>query len=194
MQGRSTLFFDEIAESWDSLIEERDHRAIETILQRIDIRAGDSIVDVGSGTGIMIPYYRRYGVDKIKAIDSSPGMVSVLKGKFPDLDVECRSFNTPHAFLIGVDKIVIFNAFPHLEDLEAVFEHSHSQLKEGGLLVIAHSMNREQLNAFHREKVGVHKDMLPKDDFFRQQFLKKGFDNIIVEDGEDYFLAFARKK
>lgn len=183
-------FFDQEAAEWDSRIKTADYRAIEKIFERIPFDPSDTVFDVGAGTGIMIPFYQRRGLNRIFAIDSSERMVTILRTKFPDVTVFHRSYLSPMEYRNFADKIVIFNTFPHFSDFEPVFAYSSRYLKPGGKLIIAHSMSREALKDCHRRKGrAVEGDILPPDDFFVDRMRAYGFWDVTVENPESGFFA-----
>lgn len=193
MDGTSPSFFDRIAPSWDRRIQRRDTQSAERLVKRIPICAGDAVLDVGSGTGIMIPFYRSKGARDITAMDSSPVMTGILAEKFPGLKIRCQSFLEPVRERASKDKVVIFNAFPHLSNFEKAFVNAWDYLKDRGMLVIAHSMSREELNDLHRRKHEVRRDVLPDGDYFHLKLIEYGFSGILVEDGFKGFTVMACK-
>lgn len=71
---------------WDSTIT-IDENKINKLLSQISIHNGDSVLDVGTGTGVLIPFYKKLNKDgKITGIDISEGMLNVAKRKFINLD------------------------------------------------------------------------------------------------------------
>ena len=183
-------FFEKRAHIWDSRIRIADHEAIKRIFNKIHFSSNDTVIDVGSGTGITIPYYMEHGIDNIYACDNCSGMVEILKSKFPEIKIFHQSYLDPLRMNNSVDKIVIFNTFPHFISFEPIFRNSARYLKRGGRLMIAHSMSRLKLNECHRQKgVGVENDILPSDDFFKKMFHKYNFTKVSVEDSEFGFFA-----
>jgi cyclopropane fatty-acyl-phospholipid synthase-like methyltransferase len=55
-------FFNEKAEVWDE-ISVHNLEKVQYISELLDIRGDDRILDVGTGTGIMIPFYEKYLVN-----------------------------------------------------------------------------------------------------------------------------------
>ena len=145
-------FFNSIAEKWDSTINV-DEKKINKLLSHISISNGDSILDVGTGTGVLIPFYKELNRDgEITGVDISEGMLSVAKRKFGQLsnvrfevlDIENDSIEKKF------DKIVLYSMFPHLNNkVETIKKLVNNNLKENGKLLIAHSDSREFLNNLH---------------------------------------------
>ena len=147
-------FFNYIAENWDNTIKV-DKEKINKLLSQISITSGDSILDVGTGTGVLIPFYKEISNDiKITGVDISEGMLKVAKRKFSDLenvsfdliDIEKETINSKF------DKIVLYSMFPHLNNrVETIKKLVENKLNQNGKLLIAHSDSREFLNNLHKD-------------------------------------------
>ena len=147
-------FFYYLAENWDNTIKV-DKEKIIKLLSQISITSGDSILDVGTGTGVLIPFYKEINKDiKITGVDISEGMLKVAKRKFSDLenvsfdliDIENEIINSKF------DKIVLYSMFPHLNNrVETIKKLVENNLNQNGKLLIAHSDSREFLNNLHKD-------------------------------------------
>lgn len=74
-----TDFFNSVAFTWDEMCH-YDDKKIRFLLQLLEICPNDSILDVGTGTGVLIPYFREVNpLGKIIAIDNSPKMIEVAQ-------------------------------------------------------------------------------------------------------------------
>ena len=144
-------FFDRCAPSWDA--EQVDHSAaIEEILDNAGVARGQSVMDVACGTGILFPFYLERGVDRVTGIDISPEMVRLAREKFAGeerIQVLCGDVEEA-AFEEKFDRVVLHNAFPHFPDPDRLIGQLASFLRPGGVLTIAHSMSREQINEHHK--------------------------------------------
>ena len=79
-------FFNSIAKDWDS-ISKVDESKINYLLSQIDIQENDSILDVGTGTGVLIPFLSKLNSKgNIKAVDMSCNMLDIARKKFKDID------------------------------------------------------------------------------------------------------------
>lgn len=140
-------FFDGCAPSWDQTTQ-RSTEIIDRILDHAGVAPGQDILDVGCGTGVLFPDYKRHRVHSLTAIDLSPEMVRRARQKWPDADVLCGDA-TCMDFSKTFDTIVIYNAFPHFLQPELLLENLTRHLNPGGTLTVAHGMSREALQAYH---------------------------------------------
>ena len=143
-------YFNKEAGKWDEN-NRCDDEIIKIILDNARVKAGDLILDVACGTGIMIPYYLERKVGKITAIDISANMLEIAKEKFKERDVEFILGDVEeYSFGKLFDRIVVYNAFPHFVNPKSIVTCLSGLLKSGGTLTIAHGMSREEIDAHHK--------------------------------------------
>ena len=138
-------FFDRVASSWDDEMI-KDDLIIKTILDNAQVKEGDTVLDVACGTGVMIPYYLERSANPT-GIDLSKKMVEIAKDKFKDVEFiwgDVEELNDRK-----FDHVVVYNAFPHFIDPEALVKHLVTLLNKDGTLTIAHGMSRERINHHH---------------------------------------------
>lgn len=158
-------FFDRAAPQWDAEMIKSD-RIIGKILDGAGITAGQRILDVACGTGVLIPYYLDRQVARVTAVDISPEMTKIARGKFPQANVEIicgdiEQLNLTEQF----DAVMVYNAFPHFPDPEGLIATLAGRLKPGGTLTIAHGMSRAHIDAHHQGKASkVSNGLMHEDD------------------------------
>ncbi|MFA6316858.1 MAG: methyltransferase domain-containing protein [Elusimicrobiota bacterium] len=185
-------FFDRQAPSWDALDHGQALRLLPDILERAGIGPGDRVLDVGAGTGILVPFLEAAGAAGMAAVDVSPGMAKEYRRKFPGRRFEVADFGQDRLPFPpdGFTKVLVFNSFPHFREPEAVFREAFTLLEPGGRLVICHSMDRAALNALHRGAGrDVERDVLIPDAAITALFRGAGFIRVVVDDGEYFYSA-----
>lgn len=189
MGNGTKAFFDRHAAKWDSYETPEIMPVVEAILDRAGVGPADRVLDVGCGTGILAPHLEARGVQLMRAVDISTGMVKEYEKKFPGRSVLAGDYEEPGLFPPGsFTKIIIFNAFPHFGRRELVFSNSYDYLEPGGKLCIAHSMSRADLDRHHREtgqEVAEH--MLYSNTGFSELYAAAGFVRVVVDDGARFF-------
>lgn len=159
-------FFDRMAPQWDADMVRHDD-IIATILDNAGVRPGVDVLDVACGTGVLFPDYLARNVGSLTAVDISPEMVRIARGKYPEEQVNvCCGDVEELDFDRQFDCIVIYNAFPHFPEPGRLIERLTRLLKTGGTLTVAHGMSRAAIDRHHegaasRVSVGLmHEDAL----------------------------------
>ena len=144
-------FFDRCAPSWDADMIKSDV-IIGKILDNAEVEAGQDVLDVACGTGVMFDYYLQRGVASVTGIDISPEMAKIAEGKYAGeerVQVICGDVEEV-AFDKKFDRIVVYNAFPHFPKPKRLIKILAGLLKDDGRLTIAHGQSREAIDGHHK--------------------------------------------
>ncbi|MCR4435095.1 MAG: class I SAM-dependent methyltransferase [Clostridiales bacterium] len=191
-------FFNSMAEKWDSICR-HDPDKIGEILDLADIRKGDRVLDVGTGTGILIPFLvSRVGIaGQVTAVDFAEKMIEMAKRKHDYANVkfvagDVFNLDMPMGYF---DVIMCYSVFPHFgSKLEAV-EKLGGFAKPGGKLVICHSQSRDEINQMHKNaSETVSRDYLPDGGTLRGYFSSAGLSTVAEVDDERLFVVIGQKK
>jgi len=190
-------FFNSVADSWDEMCN-HDMKKVEYILDLVDIQAGSRILDVGTGTGVLIPslYKRVTGSGKIKAVDMAEKMIEVARKKnsFENVVFECNDILKKENDEEYYDYIICYSMFPHFHCKEEAVEKLSRKLKSGGKLTICHSQSREAINKLHkRVDDTVKEDNLPEMEKLEQYFSESGLEVVEQVDNEDMFVVIGSR-
>jgi demethylmenaquinone methyltransferase/2-methoxy-6-polyprenyl-1,4-benzoquinol methylase len=193
-------FFNKAADTWDYIFCTPTLSIfLEKLVPQFGLEAGQRVLDVGTGTGILIPYLSREvgSSGSVTALDFSENMVHVCKTKYSHLtnvtvqvgNIEDFGF-PPETF----DVVVCFGVFPHLENKENALKNINHMLKPAGALIIAHALSSEELKIHHENtSASVCHDMLPEMPKMKQLLKKTGFTGISIKDEPGCYLCIARK-
>lgn len=199
MPQSDVRFFDEIAPKWDSLINVSPEK-INHILKVAKIHPGDSVLDVGTGTGVLIPFMLSIlgEKDEITAVDISEGMLREAIKKYSDhknvtfllADIESETMDRQY------DRIVMYCMYPHLSYPEDTVEWlAKVNLNPEGTMIIAFPESKESINAIHHHNDGsVHSVHLIDGAIFKAQLESRGLTVYHIEDSEDYYIVGIVKK
>lgn len=191
-------FFNRLAEEWDHRMRPEFVSRLRAILDELPIREGWSVLDVGTGTGVAIPFLLgRVGVSgSVTAVDVSERMLEVARRKLsaPNLsyvraDVACLPFLDD-----SFDLVICNSCFPHFHDRESAIDEIFRVLKPSGMAVVCHPESRDEVNAIHRKAGGpVIRHQLPEGEEMRALFLSRGFHCVEIWDLPDRYILRAIK-
>lgn len=196
---RQKAFFDENAEEWD-VMTIHDRSKVEYICDLMRICSGDKILDVGTGTGVMIPFYeKRMDDGTVTAVDYSEKMLRVARSKFPEgthPNIEYRVCDVHDLDYDGVyDLAVCYSCFPHFKDKRRAVNRLFRAIRPGGRIAIAHSSSAECINGVHTRVGGdISDDILPCMDEMTVLMESEGFRTLFTQDDDEYYIYFGEKR
>ena len=161
-------FFDRLAPQWDAEMVRSDE-IIGKILDNAGVKPGADVLDVATGTGVLIPDYLGRGVRSVTGIDLSPEMIRAARAKFsqPNVTFLCGDVEE-WAFDRQFDCVVVYNAFPHFPDPARLIGRLSALVRPGGTLTVAHGMSRERINGCHQGPAShVSMGLLPAEELAR---------------------------
>lgn len=190
-------FFNARATIWDMEVAEKDNSKLESMVNRIDIKTGSTVLDVGTGTGIFVPFLlNKIGTSgRLIAIDIAEQMLAIARTKIfvcnaehlqadvVNLPFMDKSFNT----------VVCYSSFPHFNNKKQALIEIARVLKTSGALYICHTSSRSLINNIHSGMPEVKNDLLPETNDMSRLLSHAGFVKIEVEDKKDSYLAAAVK-
>lgn len=156
MTTEELTFFDNIAPQWDSMEVKSTPDKITQLLDIIGVTSGSDILDLGTGTGVLLPYLSRLtGPDgTVMAIDFSEGMLREAERKFSDLKnvyfsrLDFEEEREPWRY----DLIMMYCVYPHLSyPKETVRRLVAENLKPGGRLIIGFPTDEKFINSIHHD-------------------------------------------
>ena len=190
-------YFNAKADTWDETIAEKDTAKLERMAKRLNLKPGSTVLDVGTGTGVFLPFLLdKLGRDgRIIALDVAEKMLTKAqaKGLNGNINYLCADvMDIP--FDDGIfDTIVCYSSFPHFQDKPRAFAEMHRVIKNGGRVKICHTKSRAEINEIHRQNPVVSNDTIPDADEMRLMLSAAGFTEIRIDDNSDSYLASTRK-
>ncbi|NHI84343.1 MAG: methyltransferase domain-containing protein [Candidatus Thorarchaeota archaeon] len=191
-------FFNEKAEVWDE-ITIHDLEKVQYIIELLGIQSTDKILDVGTGTGILIPFYEKYLIEgRVVAIDYAEKMIEIARSKYPEKDHPMISFLVSDLYNLKsheeFDVVMCYSCFPHFVNKPLALQILSKALKKGGRLVVAHSDSADKINNVHMNaSTEVKTDFLPSMDQLEQMMKDNELLVTFTRNDESYFICLARK-
>lgn len=193
----SREFFNSRAATWDEKVAEKDVSKLEAMLARIDIKSGDTVLDVGTGTGVFVPFLlRKIGkTGRLVCLDYAEDMLNIAREKnfrrnisFLCADIE-NSGLPDEAF----NAVVCYSVFPHFDNKPKVLNEICRVLQPGGRLFIAHTSSRQAINDIHRGLPEVCGHVFPENEEIKRLLTEAGFIDIHISESQEHYFASARK-
>lgn len=192
-------FFDNLAPTWDANEVLSTPRRVSEILEHADIKPGERVLDLGTGTGVLIPQLARLVGEKgaITAVDYSQGMLDIAIRKnsgvipapvFFNIDFETETID-------GIfDHILLYCVYPHLHTPVDTLKWLRAvNLAENGIITIAFPTDENFINSIHRQKHSE-SDCLPSAYALAQTLRLHGLDAVVAKaDKESYIINISKK-
>ena len=191
-------YFDQLAPTWDEELTRERLKCLGNIVRELGIKPGYYVLDIGSGTGVLLPFLIAELGDegKVVALDFSAEMLGQAQAKnfqpvvgFAQADVLAIPLADK-----SVDLAICNSAFPHFNDKVKALKEIARVLRNNGRLVICHTMSREMLNRLHQSIGGiVASDLLPPEFQLKELIKQAGLKVTHFEDGPERYLVIAEK-
>lgn len=185
-------FFSGLIHVFDPPLPEGVPERLDIIVATAVIERNNVVLDVGSGTGILIPFIQSYKPGEIYACDLSQTMLDHLQNQYPAVKIftgDVRDMPLPD----GTIDVVFVNAcYPNIADKKGSISNIVRIMKKGGRMVISHPMGKSFINTLRK------RSPFPLDDFpdkfdAKRQFRTFGLTvETFVDEPELYILLLTK--
>ncbi|MDR1026893.1 MAG: methyltransferase domain-containing protein [Rickettsiales bacterium] len=163
-------------------------------LDILDIQPGARVLDVGCGSGVLIPHLSlRTAPQNITGIDICHNALAFAREKFPAVRFIEMDFMLNELPKKSFDYVLCYNAFPHFENPGRAFATMADLAAPGGRIAVMHSIGRDALNRLHAECAPVAEDILSPLEIFRRWAGLRGLSAITAIDAPRMFMFAARR-
>ncbi len=145
-------YFNELAPAWDGIptppdAEEKARRFVREALHPAD----RIVLDLGCGTGILVPALLDHNPARIVECDFAEGMLAENRRKWRDgrIGRVCADALALPFEAESLDAVLCFGVLPHLGHAADAIQELLRCLRPGGTIAVGHLMDSEELNRFH---------------------------------------------
>jgi ubiquinone/menaquinone biosynthesis C-methylase UbiE len=190
-------YFNSKAAIWDEQVAEKDKSRLQAMIARLDIKAGANVLDVGTGTGVFVPFLleKTGRKGKLVCLDYAEEMLKVAqaRGFQGNITYLCADVMANGLADASFDDVVCYSVFPHFQDKPGALREIHRLLKKGGRVFICHTSSRCEINEIHRTLPEVCNHLIPENEEMRKMLSGAGFKDIVIDDGKADYLVRAVK-
>jgi ubiquinone/menaquinone biosynthesis C-methylase UbiE len=139
--------FDKHYHRFDPPLPEGVPERLENIVASAKIAKGATVLDVGSGTGILIPIIQKYKPGRIYACDLSGVMLERLSKNYPYVETilaDVRDLSLPEG---SIDVVFINACYPNIVDKAGAFTNISRMMKAEGRIMISHPLGKAFINS-----------------------------------------------
>jgi ubiquinone/menaquinone biosynthesis C-methylase UbiE len=185
--------FDELYHLFDPPLPVGVPERLERIVASAEILKGDNVLDVGSGTGILVPLIQKHEPARIFACDLSETMLRQLKKHYPNVEAivsDIRELALPDLIL---DVVFINACYPNIVDKLGAFANLGRMTRPAGRMVISHPLGKAFIDSL-KQKVPFPLDDFPEKSEAEILFEPFGFSiKEFVDESELYILVVTKQ-
>jgi SAM-dependent methyltransferase len=187
--------FDELYKVFEPPLPEGVPERLEKIVAHGKINRGDTVLDVGSGTGILIPIIKTYEPRRIYACDLSEVMLEQLSSKkYPNVETivaDVRDLGLPGRSL---DVVFINACYPNIVDKTGAFRNLSRMMTPEGRMVISHPLGRSFIRSL-RARAPFPLDDFPEKSEAERLFKPFGFEiGTFIDEPKLYILVASKSR
>lgn len=191
-------FFDALAPTWDENEIRSTPERIRKILSKLPIYKDMNILDLGTGTGVLIPYLSEIVGQEghVAAIDLSEGMLTIARQKYGHLtNVEFLKLDFEEEQIPGIyDVAIMYSVYPHLhspaDTIEWIFKMN---MKPEGVIIIAFPSDEQFINNIHHERKAGH-DHLPPAHILAEMICRWGYKAEVIAATDDEYIVVIKSR
>lgn len=186
-------FFSGLIHVFDPPLPDGVPARLEKIVDVAAIQKGNVVLDVGAGTGVLVPLIDRYKPKTIYASDLSRAMLEHLGRRYPFVRTivgDIRDVLLPDG---SIDVVFMNACYPNIVDKNTTLGNIARMMKPGGRMVVSHPMGKSFIDGLKK------RSPFPLDDFpdrpeAEKQFRLQGFDIAEFIDETDLYILLLIKR
>ena len=189
-------FFARCAEEWDRELPPEKAARLGALCAEFSVPAGGRVLDIGCGTGILVPFLRKAAGEAgmIFELDPNEAMIARARrkdgGRMIPLLAQAERIPLPEDY---ADSLVAYACFPHFEDRQQAVREFFRVLKPGAFAHVAHLASSEEIDMHHASCMVVMHDRMPTDAEMAEMFRACGFVDVTLQNETGRYLLKARK-
>jgi len=190
------VFFEDLSQRWDGMQSSDRLERLRVLLEPYAGQLGrsDAILDLGTGTGAMLPVLRLYApASRLVAVDLANGMLQRARARGAHAALLQADVHRLPLLDASFDLALCHAAFPHFTDKPRSLRELRRLLRPGGYLLILHDTSRDKVNAIHSSlPAPLNLDLLPPLAQTGELMQQAGFCALQLQEGPGMYAAIGR--
>jgi len=188
-------YFDQRSDWFKQPIPAEIEERTRLIVEAAELSASSRVLDVGTGTGVLIPHCLACGAqqDNIFGCDLSGRMLTEAKARFPRVTFwqgDILDFPAEH----GLFQAVFFNAcFANIFDPERAIKVTSNLLAPAGRIIISHPLGSQFVASLHAQEPEIVPFLLPDRELLSQWCAATGLELAKYRDEPLLYLAVLKR-
>jgi len=174
-------------------ISEEIYQRLCSIVSEAQLGEGERVLDVGTGTGVLIPLIQSYEVGFIMGCDLSPVMLGLARQHCPDVPFWCGDIIEFPVSKGPFDAVFINAVFGNLWDQQQSLGKINELLKPAGRICISHPLGSGFVEELHRTDPRRTPHTLPDRARLLEMTNELPLQLIGYQDNQDLYIALLRK-
>ena len=162
------------------------------IVASADLRPRGVVLDVGTGTGVLIPLIQSYQPSTVLACDVAEKMLQRVQDKYPAVRTSRTDIISLALASTSLDAIFMNGMYGNIANKPAACGNAARMLRSGGRLVVSHPEGRDFVDQL-RATSDLFIESLPTKEEFEALLGKLGLEVIAYRDEPKLYLMVARK-
>lgn len=151
--------FDELVHLFEPPLPKGVPERLARIVAEAGIAEGEIVLDVGTGTGILVPLIQQYRPRRIYACDLSRKMLEQLRRNYSGVEAifsDVRDLSLPDRH---IDVVFINACYPNIADKAGAFSNLARMMRPAGRVIVSHPLGKRFVDALKK------RSPYPLDDF-----------------------------
>ena len=165
---------------------------LRNIVGEAGLQAGEVVLDVGTGVGVLISLIQSFRPARIIACDLAEKMLERLKQKYPQVDIYHTDVSCLSLEDSSVDVILLNAMYGNIDDKPKACCNVARMLRPGGRMVVSHPEGREFVEKL-RQISPLSIESLPSWEAFKSLLEPFNLNIIVYRDIPNLYLMVARK-
>jgi SAM-dependent methyltransferase len=185
--------FDKLVQMFEPPLPEGVPARLARIVAAAGIAKGEAVLDVGAGTGILVPLIQKYRPGEIFACDLSKKMLGQLRKNYAGVKTimsDIRDLTLPDASL---DAVFINACYANIADKHGAFTNLARMLNPAGRLIISHPLGKRFI-AILRKNAPYPLDDFPEKQEAERLFAPYDFEIKAFVDEPELYILLAVKR